>query len=61
MHFNLVRLFGRVPYVTTPVYSSDQIISPAREEVNAVYQKLLMILINLCLFLVQTILWKRVD
>lgn len=41
MHFNLVRLFGRVPYVTTPVYSSDQIISPAREEVNAVYQKII--------------------
>ncbi|MDY3426805.1 RagB/SusD family nutrient uptake outer membrane protein [Riemerella anatipestifer] len=40
MHFNLVRLFGKVPYVSTPVYSNTQVLYPKREEVSAVYTKI---------------------
>lgn len=38
MHFNLVRLFGGVAYVKTPVYIATELITPKRDSKDIVYQ-----------------------
>ncbi|AZB10468.1 RagB/SusD family nutrient uptake outer membrane protein [Chryseobacterium sp. G0162] len=41
MYLNLVRLFGGVAYVTTPIYIADDVIRPKRDSQEIVYQSII--------------------